>query len=93
MGAADAFVKKLIDFLLDRLDLDAGAQQQSADVLRRAGFKVHYLAAIAGGAGIGDILARHLQSNLLDLQRVAGHLNGAEKRHRAWIPGLIRQNG
>ena len=60
---------------------DAQAEDQIPLLLNAGRNKVRLLAHVAGRVGVGNIIAHHLQADLHRLQRVASHLNGAEKTH------------
>ena len=50
-------------------------------LLHRRRREDRFLAHVAGRVGVGNIIAHHLQADLHRLQRVAAHLNRAEKTH------------
>jgi len=69
---------ELVDLLDDAVDRNAQTQDQVALLLDAGRHEQGFLPDETGRAGIGNVIAYHLQTNLHGLQRVAAHLNRAE---------------
>ena len=92
-GPTKPFLQIGVDLLGDPADFHPCAQQDFPQLLRGPGRELHLLAKVSRRIRIGDVLAGHLQGDLVHHQGVAGHLYGAEQGHRRFSLWVLTVRG